>query len=47
VMLHQALTQRTQLMRELHQMQRRNHNITQPVSVPSPMGPHLSRVRLG
>jgi hypothetical protein len=47
LMVHQALAQRTQLMRELHQMQRRNHNSTQPVSAPSPISPHLSRVTLG
>ena len=46
LMVHQALAQRTQLMRELHQMQR-DHNTTQPVSAPSPIGPHLSRVTLG
>jgi hypothetical protein len=34
------------VMRELHQMQR-HHNSTQPVSIPSPIGPHHARVTLG
>jgi hypothetical protein len=46
VMVHQALAQRMQLMRELHRMQR-DHNSTQPVSIPSPIGPHRARVTLG
>jgi hypothetical protein len=45
-MVHEALAQRAQLMRELRQMQR-HHNSTQPVSVPSPIGPHHARVTLG
>ncbi len=48
LMVHQALAQRTQLMRELRQMQRHNHNTTQPVSIPPhvrtcPSHPRLTR----
>jgi hypothetical protein len=46
LMVHDALAQRTQVMRELHQMQR-HHNSTQPVSVPSPTGLHRARITLG
>jgi hypothetical protein len=47
LMVHQALAQRTQLMRELHRMQRDHDHRTQPVSVPSPLGPHPARVTMG
>ena len=46
VMVHQALAQRTQLMRELHQMQRESQH--HPAGLlPTPSGPHLSRVTVG
>ena len=46
LMVHQALTERTQTMRKLRQMQRHN-NGPQPVSIPAPLGMHPARVTLG
>ena len=46
LMVRQALAERAQLMRELHQMQRESRS-TQPVSAPAPIGPPPSRVTLG
>ena len=45
LMVRQALAQRAQLMRELHQMQRERR--TQPVAAPTQRAPHPSRVTLG
>jgi hypothetical protein len=43
--VRQTMDQRAQLMRELHQMQR-DHR-AQPVSAPTPRGPHPTRVAVG
>ena len=45
LLVRQSLDQRAQLMRELHQMQRDRR--AQPVSVPTPRGPHPTRITLG
>ena len=45
LLVRDALAQRTQVMRELHQLQR-DHR-TQPVSTPALPTPHLPRVTLG
>jgi len=45
LMLRNAIDQRAQLMRELHQLQR-NHG-AQPVSSPIPRGPRPVRVTVG
>jgi hypothetical protein len=45
VIVHQAFAQRAQLMRELHQMQRRRR--IEPVSVPAPRIARPVRITLG
>ena len=45
LMLRNAIDQRTQLMRELHRMQRDRR--AQPASAPTPRGPHRTRVTMG
>lgn len=48
LLVRQALAQRAQLMRELHQMQRdhRGHG-AQPVSAPTPAGPRTTPFKVG
>jgi len=45
LMVRNAIDQRAQLMRELHQMQRDRR--AQPVSAPAHRGPHPTRVTVG
>jgi hypothetical protein len=45
LVVRQTLARRSQVMRELHQMQR-DHR-TEPVSAPVPRGPHPTRVTVG
>ena len=45
LMVRQTLARRSQLMRELHQLQRDRH--AEPVSTPAPRGPHPTRVTVG
>jgi hypothetical protein len=45
LLVRHTLDQRAQLMRELHQMQRDRR--AQPVSAPTPRGPHPTRVTVG
>ena len=45
LMVRETLARRSQVMRELHQMQR-DHR-AEPVSAPAPSGPHPSRVTVG
>ena len=45
LMVRQTLARRSQLMRELHQLQRDRH--VEPVSAPSPHGPQPTRITVG
>ena len=45
LMVRETLARRSQLMRELHQLQRDRH--AEPVSAPAPRGPHPNRITVG